>query len=173
MPIDRLSAFRDDGLLNVIVESPRASTVKIKFDPVSGLMMLSRPLPSGFAYPCDWGFIAGTRAPDGDPFDAALVWDSASYPGLLVPSRIIGALRVEQSDPSGKRQRNDRIIAIPGKALRHANIAGVNDLPERTRKELEHFFSAVVAFENKQLQLLGWSDASEAEQLVRAAVMAR
>jgi inorganic pyrophosphatase len=135
-------------------------------------MMLSRPLPSGFAYPCDWGFVPGTRAPDGDPIDAALVWDSASYPGLLVPARIVGALRVEQSDPSGKRQRNDRIVAIPGKAARHTNISGVGDLPERARKELEHFFSAVVAFENKDLRLLGWSDRAEAEGLVRAACVA-
>jgi inorganic pyrophosphatase len=167
--IHDVRAFRDDGLVNVIVESPRGSTVKIKFDAESGLMALSRPLPSGFSYPCDWGFVAGTRADDGDPLDAALIWDCAAYPGLLVPSRVIGALRVEQSDPSGRRQRNDRILAVPVKAARFEEFRTVDDLPERTRRELEHFFSAVVAFENKQLQLLGWAGPGEAERAIRSA----
>jgi inorganic pyrophosphatase len=169
MSIQDLHAFRDDGLLNVIVESPRGSIVKVKFDAESSVMMLSRPLPSGFSYPCDWGFVPGTRAEDGDPLDAALVWDCASYPGLLVPSRVIGALRVEQSDPSGRRQRNDRVLAVPAKAARFDQLRTVNDLPGRMRKELEHFFAAVVAFENKQLQLLGWAGPAEAERAIRSA----
>jgi len=167
--IEQLAAFRDDGLLNVVVETPRGSMIKIKFDAASGLMMLSRPLPAGLAYPFDWGFIAGTRAADGDPLDAMIVWDCQTSPGLLVPSRILGALRVEQSDQRGGRQTNDRVIVVPGKAPRHDAIRSIDDLPERTRAELEQFFTAVVAFEKKELQLLGWTGPQQAEALVRSA----
>jgi len=41
--------------------------------------MLSRALPVGITYPYDWGFIPTTHAPDGDPLDAMILWDCASY----------------------------------------------------------------------------------------------
>src|SRR5262249_9467946 len=91
-------AFRADGSLNVVVETPRAAVAKFKYDADSGTMMLSRELPLGIAYPYDWGFVPATKAGDGDPLDAMVLWDAASYPGVVVPSRIIGALRVEQTN---------------------------------------------------------------------------
>jgi inorganic pyrophosphatase len=134
-------------------------------------MMLSRPLPAGFAYPYDWGFVAGTRAPDGDPLDAVILWEHSSSAGLLVPSRPIGALGIEQAAPSGGRQRNDRLVVIPHKTPTLHDVRSVDDLPDRLRAELEHFFTAVVAFEHKQVRLLGWSGPAEADQLVRSALI--
>src|SRR6188474_2154509 len=114
MSIRLLPAFRDESTLNVVIESPRGSTGKIKFDPESGLMQLSRPLPLGFVYPFDWGFVAGTRAADGDPVDAMIVWEGTGFPGLLVPSRCLGLLHVEQqSKATGQRERNDRLLVVP------------------------------------------------------------
>ena len=165
---DSMTAFRDDGLLNVVVESPRGSTMKVKFDAASGLMMLSRPLPAGLAYPFDWGFVAGTRAADGDALDAMIVWDCTSYPGLLVPARLLGVLRVEQTSRStGRRERNDRTLVVPGTAARFGDLRSVEDVPKRTLAELEQFFTAAVAFEGKELALLGWGDAEEAHAIVR------
>src|SRR5262249_15934137 len=92
-----LKAFRDDRSLNVIVESPRGATVKFKYDLELDRIVLSRPLPLGVVYPHDWGFVPQTRASDGDPVDAVIVWDGVSYPGVLVPCRPIGVLNVEQT----------------------------------------------------------------------------
>lgn len=171
MQIESVPAMRDDGHLNVIVETPRGSTIKIKFDAASGLMMLSRPLPSGVSYPYDWGFVAGTHASDGDPLDAMIVWDCTSYPGLLVPSRPIGVLRVEQRAADGQgRQRNDRLLVIPGKAHRLEHVRSIDDLPRRTLSELEQFFVAAVAFEHKDVTLLGWGGQGDAESAVRESV---
>jgi inorganic pyrophosphatase len=170
MTIDSLPAVRDDGLLNVIVETPRGSAVKLKFDGPTGLMMLSRPIPLGLAYPFDWGFVAGTRAPDGDPLDAMLVWDSAAYPGVLVPCRPIGLLQVDQLAADRRhRERNDRLLAIPGKAARLDGIQSISDVSERTREELLRFFLAVVAFEGKDIKVLGWDGPDAAMAAVRLA----
>lgn len=166
--IEALPAVRDDGFLNVVVETPRGASIKVKFDSSTGLMMLSRPLPNGVTYPYDWGFVAGTRAPDGDPLDALILWDCASYPGLLVPSRPVGVLAVEQSAPDGARQRNDRLIVIPAKSPRLDSVQSINDVTPRVRAELEQFFSAVVAFEGKQLRILGWDGPDAARALVSA-----
>jgi hypothetical protein len=43
----------------------------------------------------------------------------------------------------------------------------VLDFPGRWREEVERFFVASVAFENKDLELLGWSSPAEAQALLR------
>ena len=78
----KLPAFSDKTTCHVVIESPRGSTVKFKYDPEHRVMSLSRPLTAGLAYPYDWGFVPSTRASDGDPLDAFVMWDgtwSASF----------------------------------------------------------------------------------------------
>ena len=165
-----LTPFRSDGALNVIVETPRGSTAKFKYESSSDRITLSRPLPAGLAYPYDWGFVPGTRAADGDPLDVMVVWDGSAYPGVLIACRPIGVLRVEQTNrSSGARERNDRLLAVPTGAARGSDLRHVHDLPARTLEELEHFFKAVVAFEGKDLALLGWDDRDAAAEAVEAA----
>jgi inorganic pyrophosphatase len=165
-------AYRDDGSVNVIVETPRGSQAKFKFDPETSAMMLSRPLPEGIVYPYDWGFIPSTRADDGDPLDAMILWDRAGFPGLIVPSRVIGLLRVEQKSlKGGGRERNDRLFVLPIKAPRQEQIRTIFDLPERVRLELEQFFLNVVAFEGKELKLLGFDGPEEADRVLRASLV--
>jgi inorganic pyrophosphatase len=167
-----LPAYRDAGLVNVIVETPKGSIAKFKYDAVSGLMMLSRPLPSGVAYPYDWGYIPGTRAADGDPLDAIVIWEGASFPGILIPCRLVSVLRVEQTNlESGKRERNDRVLAVPAKAPRLQSLRGLSDVTERQRAELEHFFQAAVAFEGKNVSMLGWGDVDDAAATVNASLV--
>jgi inorganic pyrophosphatase len=163
-----LPAFRPDGSLNVVVETPRGSSVKFKYDVDEAVMALSRPLPAVLVYPHDWGFVPATRGPDGDPVDAIIVWDGASYPGIVIPSRAIGLLKVEQTNlTSRKRERNDRLAVLPVKAPRHAHIASVFDLSKRMRDELGQFFLHSVAFEGKALKLIGWTGPDAALRYVR------
>jgi len=165
-----LPTYREDGCLNVVVESPRGSAVKYKYDPRQQVMTLSRPLPVGLRYPHDWGFVAATRAPDGDPLDAMVVWDVATHPGIVLPSRAIGVLRVEQTDPrSRRRERNDRVLVLPMKAPRQDHVQSVFELPERLLDELARFFLNVVAFEGKELSIRGWGGPEEAKAAVTTA----
>lgn len=166
------AAFGDDGSLNVIVESPRGATSKFKYDLALDRLVLSRPLPSGIAYPHDWGFVPSTRAADGDPVDAMIVWDGVSYPGVLVPCRPIGILNVEQTNvTTGARERNDRLAVLPVKAPKVESIVTVFDLSERTRAELEQFFKAVTFFEKKDVALLGWEGPERARAFVEASLV--
>ena len=163
--------FRSDGSLNVVVETPRGAVAKFKYDEETGVMMLSRPLPLGIAYPYDWGFVPSTTAADGDPLDAMVLWDITSYPGIVVPSRIIGLLRVEQRNVrTGSRERNDRLFVLPTKAPRVDQMQSVLDCPQRIRDEIERFFVNVVAFEGKDVRLLGFGGPDEGDRLVRSCV---
>src|SRR5262245_41761920 len=93
-----LPAFRDAEVCHIVIESPRGSSVKFKYDTKLHVMGLSRPLAAGLVYPYDWGFVLSTKAPDGDPLDAFVMWDGVSYPGVMLPCRPIGVLRIEQTN---------------------------------------------------------------------------
>jgi len=95
--LSALPSFISDGVFRVVVESPRGSTLKLKYDSEHRVMTLSRPLIAGLKYPCDWGFVPSTMAPDSDPLDALVMWDDVSYPGVVLPCRPVGVLYVEQT----------------------------------------------------------------------------
>jgi inorganic pyrophosphatase len=169
MDLDRIPALAEGGL-HVVVESPRGSPVKLKLDPELRVMVVQRPLPLGFSYPYDWGFVPGTRAPDGDPVDALVYWDVPSYPGVVIRCRPLGVLRLEQSDGRGGRQRNDRLLVLPLQHPRGAELRSAEDLAPRVRDELAHFFTSSVFFQGKDPKLLGWDGPEAAERLVRDAI---
>jgi inorganic pyrophosphatase len=163
MTLDRIPTWATDGF-HVVVESPRGSTVKLKFDPDLGAIVWGRPLILGLSYPFDWGFIPGTRAADGDPLDAMILWEGATFPGIVVPCRAIAAVKVEQdSADHSRRVRNDRIVAAPLNARRSPDV-----ISQRVRDELAAFFLHATEFEEKHAVVLGWDGADEAASLIRA-----
>ena len=169
----RLPARAASGAVHVVIESPKGSRVKLKWDPALGAITLSRPLPSGLSYPYDWGFVPGTLADDGDPLDALVYWDAGSYPGVVLACRPVGVVKLEQDRKgNGARIRNDRILAVPVKDERGAALASALDLPCRVRDELEQFFLHTIVFEPKNPRLLGWGGPDEAAALLDAAVRA-
>lgn len=155
----------------MIVETPGGSASKFKYDEDLAAVTLSRPLPGGLSYPHDWGFVPSTRAEDGDPLDALILWEGASYPGVVLRCRVIGALKVEQNNKdSGARERNDRLLVVPVASRTMQPVASVFDLPHGRREELESFFAASVAFEHKDLTILGWTGPDQAITLLDTAI---
>jgi inorganic pyrophosphatase len=150
-----------------VVESPRGSKLKRKFETDLGIFTVSRPLVLGVSYPFDWGFVPSTKAEDGDPLDAMVLLDAPTYPGVVVACEPIGVVRVEQKKKTGRgRERNDRIIASPVQAPRFDGLRDGRKLPKRARDEIERFFLAAVTLEGKDVELLGWGTPREARALV-------
>ena len=170
MNLAAIPTFASADTFHVIVETPRGSTLKLKYDPQWEAISVSRPLPLGVTYPYDWGFVPSTEAADGDPVDAMLLWDVSSYPGVVIPCRAIGVLRVEQN-PTGRespgRIRNDRIMCLPIEARREHGVTSVTALSDRVRQELEQFAIAATALEGKDVRIVGWGDAAAALTLVQ------
>lgn len=165
MDLDRVPG-RIDGGFHVVVESPRGSVVKLKYEPKLRVLLAARPLPLGFSYPYDWGFVPSTQAQDGDPVDALVYWDVQSFPGVVIPCRALGVLRLEQDAKGGGRERNDRLLAIPLAHPRGDDLVTVEDLPARVRDEIAHFFTSSVFFEPKNPDVLGWGGPDAAVALV-------
>jgi inorganic pyrophosphatase len=162
-PIDK-----KDGILQVIIETPKGSRNKFSFDPDQEIFALKKVLPAGMAFPYDFGFLPRTLAGDGDPIDVLLLMDEPAFPGVLVSARLIGVIEGEQIDGK-KRIRNDRLVAIAEANHMYANIKKLEDLPRHFVKELEDFFVNYHQLEGKRYKLLGCRDAGQAFRLIKQA----
>jgi inorganic pyrophosphatase len=167
MDLLELPPVGEDGGHRFIVESPRGSSLKLKYEPTLGAFTVSRPLGLGLVYPFDWGFFPGTRGPDGDPIDGMLLADFSTPPGTVVPCRVIGMLELDQKKKGGGgRERNDRLLAVPQSAPRFGPLEDVNQLPARFRDELARFFVNATAFEDKDPHIIGWAAPEAAKALI-------
>jgi inorganic pyrophosphatase len=162
----KLPTWSDETHVNAVIETPRGSRCKLEYDPKLRVFTLSKPLFTGLTYPYDWGFIPSTEAQDGDPLDVLVVHDAGTYPGLLLRCKPIGVLEVLQTS-KGKKERNDRVFAVPDRSPFEGDLQDVRRLPKRAVDELEKFFEATDALEDKKLEFLGWRGPAHAMKTIK------
>ncbi|MFZ0110156.1 MAG: inorganic diphosphatase, partial [Pseudolabrys sp.] len=146
----KLPTWAGKSCVYAVVETPRGSRAKLEFDPKLRVFTLSKPLLVGLTYPYDWGFIPSTEADDGDPVDVLIIHDAATYPGLVLRCKPVGVLELVQTK-KGRKERNDRIFVVPDRSPFESDLTDIRKLPKRAVKELEQFFEATDALEDKTL----------------------
>jgi inorganic pyrophosphatase len=105
-------------------------------------------------------------AADGDPLDALVLMDEPAFTGCLVEARLIGVIEAEQTK-DGKKERNDRLIAVAEPSATHAKIESISDLDPTLVKEIEHFFVFYNRERGKKFKPLGRFGPKRATRLVR------
>jgi len=159
---------KQDGILQVIIETPKGSRNKFAFDPDQKIFAVKTVLPAGMSFPYDFGFLPRTIAPDGDPLDVLLLMDEPAFPGIAVRARLIGIIEGEQLDGK-KKIRNDRLLAVAEANHQYANVRRVRDLPSRFLHELEEFFVNYHGLEGKKYKLLGCKNSAAALRMIQKA----
>ena len=170
---DRLSAFDEkSGDLNVVIETPKGSRNKYKYDEKAGLFKLGGVLPVGAYFPFDFGYIPDTLGGDGDPLDVLVLMDEPAFCGCLIAARLIGVVEAEQTE-DGKTERNDRLIAVSTDSRLHEKIKSINDLDGKLVDEIEHFFVSYNEAKGKKFKSLGRFAAQRARKLVEEGIKLR
>jgi len=154
--------------VNVIIETPKGSRNKYAYDPVRGVIVLSRILPLGTSFPFDFGFIPQTKAADGDPLDALVLLDEPVFPGCLVECRALGIIVARQTE-AGKTTRNDRVIATSLKSVAFKKIAKLGDLNPTIVEEIRRFFSTYHEIQGRKFRPLRNLGPGAAYDLIAAA----
>ncbi len=127
--------------LDVVIETPKGSRNKYRYEEETGFFRLAHILPEGMAFPFDFGFVPGTKAEDGDPLDVLVLSEAPLSMGCILRVRVIGVIAAKQRD-KGKEQwvRNDRLVAVATYSREHENIEQLADLDPHVLDDFEAFF---------------------------------
>jgi inorganic pyrophosphatase len=135
-PFDRTS---DD--LKIVIETPKGSRNKYKYEPDFDCLELSTVRPEGMVFPFDFGFIPSTVGADGDRLDVLVLMDAPVVPGCVIRGRLLGPIKARQRDKEQNEwMRNDRLIAVARHAQTHRDAKSVKDLRTHLPEEISAFF---------------------------------
>lgn len=155
--------------LNVVIEIPMGGNpVKYELDKESGAMYVDRFLHTAMYYPCNYGFVPHTLSDDGDPVDAAVLGQVPVQPGVIIRSRPIGVLIME--DESGI---DEKILCVPVDDLHpyYGDVSSYRDVRKVHLDQISHFFEHYKDLEKgKWVKVQRWGEAEEALDLVRQGI---
>ncbi len=153
------------GRVNAVIDTPKGSRAKYKYDEATGLFLLSKLLPLGHYFPYNFGFIPGTVGEDGDALDVLLIEDEPLALGCVAPVRLIGVLKAMQTE-DGEAFRNDRILAVIETGHNPAEQTDLTQLHPHRLTEIEHFFISYNQMEGRTFTPDGRVGAAAARALL-------
>lgn len=142
-------------VVEAIIEIPNGS--RNKFEIKDGKIKLDRVLYSSMSYPAEYGFIDNTLAKDGDPLDILVIGSEPSYPGCIIPARVIGALKMFDN---GKEDY--KIISVVAVDPRYNEVKTLNDLSSFVLDEIKNFFENYKTLQNIPVNVLDYCDKDDA-----------
>ncbi len=153
----------ENELVYAVIEIPKGSRNKFEYSKRFGTYVLDRVLSSPMHYPGEYGFIPRSYYDDHDPLDIIVLMDEKTFPGCIIETRPVGLLYMEDSG-----EKDDKVLAVPDKDQRYEHILDIEDVPEYTKREMQHFFATYKDLEpGKNVKVRGWGGRDEAMEAVR------
>lgn len=170
MNLSKLSSGKNpqEGEVNVFIEIPQGVSVKYELDKDSGAIFVDRFLFTEMNYPFNYGFVPNTLAGDGDPIDVMVLSSKPVVPGVVIPSRVIGMLEME--DEAGE---DTKVIAVPMPKVdkKYAQYSDVTDIPKETKEEIKYFFENYKKTEpGKWVKIKDWKNKEVAIEEVKSSI---
>ncbi|RHZ36861.1 inorganic diphosphatase [endosymbiont GvMRE of Glomus versiforme] len=153
--------------MKMIVEIPKGSSDKYEYNPITKKLELDRILLVAMHYPEKYGFIPETLAPDGDELDVICLTEKTVSPKShgkvqYAEVRIIGVLKMTDDG-----EQDDKLLAIDNNETELDYIQKLEDVPEKRKKKIIHFFSHYKDLENKKVEVAGFKGKKEAEEILK------
>lgn len=151
-----------DGNINVVVEIPKGSNLKIEYRRETCTFELDRVEPDIFAKPTSYGFIPGTLDGDGDELDVLIICGTPLPTGIHLQAKIAGVLNFEDDG-----EIDHKIIAVPADNRDNPSV-GLND---RFKEKIEFHFNHYKDLKKPgTTKVQGWGDVSEAEKIIEECI---
>jgi inorganic pyrophosphatase len=147
-----------------LIEIPKGSRNKYEWDEELGAIKLDRFLFSSVVYPTDYGFIPETVGEDGDPLDAMVCVSEPTFPGCVIPVKVIALFRMR--DDKGV---DDKVVCVPEHDPNWNHVQKLEDLGEPLRDEISHFFSIYKQPEGIAVKVDGWFPREQAIEIIKEA----
>ena len=152
--------------IEVIVETPKGSQFKYKYDTIKERFEVHKAFPVGLVLPYDFGYIPGTTGEDGDPLDVLIFSEFSFLQGSMIECRIIGSMKAEQTE--GKETiRNDRIFVTPEIKGFYPVYKSLKDIQKEKLKEIENFFIYYNSMQDKIFKPLGILTPKETMRIIK------
>lgn len=152
----------------VLIEIPEGSRVKYELDEATNQLVVDRIVPTAMNYPTNYGLVLNTRGEDGDALDALVFLSQPVVPGVVVKSKVIGLLEMEDEEGI-----DHKLICVPAKT-KIDPICGawesLEDVPTATKQQIKHFFEHYKDLEEgKWVKLKDWQDKPAALAVLKTA----
>jgi len=164
MSLDNVTAGKNvPHEFNVIIEIPmNADPIKYEVDKETGAIFVDRFMSTAMHYPTNYGYVPKTISGDGDPVDVLVITPVPLIPGVVVPCRPIGILKME--DEAGM---DGKVLAVPTDKILsiYTQWQKPEDLNPMRLKTIAHFFEHYKDLEEgKWVKVLGWEGPQAAMQ---------
>ncbi len=146
-----------NDIVDATVEIPFRSRNKYEIDKKTGKIRLDRVLYSAMGYPTEYGTIENTLAPDGNPLDILILTTEPTYPGCIIPARIVGYLKMIDN---GKE--DFKLISVVDCDPRFNEIKDITDISKFTLKEIKNFFENYKKLQNIEVKVGNYNNKEEA-----------
>lgn len=149
-------------IVDALIEIPLGSKNKYELDEATGRIKLDRVLYAAMIYPAEYGIIEHTLAPDGDPLDILVICSEPTFPGCIVPARVLGCLTMIDD---GKLDY--KLISVVDCDPRYADVKELEDLSPFVLKEISNFFANYKVLQNITVEVGEYLPKQEALRIIQ------
>lgn len=140
-------------ILNVKIEIPKWSKIKYEFNRATKEISVDRILYGPSGYPQNYGFLKEALDWDGDELDVLVIADQSINTGILVPTRIIGAMEMIDGG-----ETDTKLIGVIDCDPRYSHIKTMKDLNNHILLEIKDFFQTYKNLQNKKVEVREFKD---------------
>ena len=140
-------------VVNVIIEVPKNSNIKYEYDRSTQKISVDRILYGANIYPENYGFIPEALDWDGDELDVLVISDQSFSPGIVVPTRILGAMTMIDDG-----ETDTKLIGVIDCDPRYSNYKSLNDVQHHRLLVIKNFFESYKKLQNKYVKIGEFKD---------------
>ena len=134
--------------VNVVIEIPKNSNIKYEYNRSNGQISVARILYGPSVYPENYGFIPEALDWDGDELDILVIADQSFMPGIVVPTRIIGAMSMIDDG-----ETDTKLIGVIDCDPRFKDYQKLEDLPQHKLAVIHDFFDTYKRLQKKEVKV--------------------